>query len=67
MPETTDAPSSSKRLPSLDAYRGFTMLLMASGGLVSRKVAEKFPDSQVWETLDSNRVMSNGSVARSGT
>ena len=51
MPETTDSPSSSKRLLSLDAYRGFVMLAMASGGLGLWKVAEKFPDNKLWEIL----------------
>jgi predicted acyltransferase len=41
-----------QRLVSLDAYRGFIMLVMASGGLGIYEVARKsFPDSEVWTTL----------------
>jgi len=40
MSETTTAPPTSQRLASLDAYRGFIMLLMASGGLGIAKVVE---------------------------
>lgn len=39
------------RLVSLDAYRGFVMLVMASGGLGLGTVAAQFADSQVWEML----------------
>lgn len=39
------------RLVSLDAYRGFIMLLMASGGLSLSMVAKNFPDSPVWQFL----------------
>lgn len=41
-----------ERLVSLDAFRGFTMLAMASGGLGLSRVAEHFPDSQLWSFLD---------------
>jgi heparan-alpha-glucosaminide N-acetyltransferase len=40
------------RLASLDAYRGFIMLVMASGGFGFAKVAkEHFPDHPVWRFL----------------
>lgn len=41
----------SERLVSLDAYRGFVMLLMASDGLRMGAVARQFPDSSVWQFL----------------
>jgi predicted acyltransferase len=45
----------SERLVSLDAYRGFVMLAMVSGGLglheVSKKQLGKFPDNPVWEQI----------------
>lgn len=37
------------RLHSLDAYRGFVMLAMVSGGFGVAKVAESFPDSKPWQ------------------
>src|SRR5207302_7358531 len=40
------------RLSSLDAYRGFVMLAMATGGLGVAVVAQDFPDSQLWQALD---------------
>jgi len=41
-----------ERLKSLDAYRGFIMLVMASGGLGLYEVARKhFPDDEVWQTI----------------
>ena len=39
------------RLLSLDAYRGFAMLLMASDGLEIPRVAQAFPDSRLWQFL----------------
>ena len=39
------------RLVSLDAYRGFVMLAMVSGGLGLTEVAEHFPDSPVWKFI----------------
>src|SRR4029450_13642312 len=39
------------RLLSLDAYRGFAMLLMASDGLEIPRVAHAFPDSHLWQFL----------------
>src|SRR5258708_4966321 len=58
-PETTVAtgagiPPVSKppaRLTSMDAYRGFVMLLMASEGLGISHVAEKLKDSAFWQFL----------------
>src|SRR5262245_5456864 len=40
-----------ERLTSLDAYRGFIMLLMASDGFGFKQVARKFPDSPTWQFL----------------
>lgn len=40
-----------ERLASLDAYRGFAMLLMASHGLGISAVAEHFTQSRVWQFL----------------
>ena len=52
MNDKTTTPTT--RLASLDAYRGFIMFLMASGGFgigaVAEKLAEKQPDS-IWITL----------------
>ena len=39
------------RLASLDAYRGFSMLLMASEGLRIPQVAAAFEDSTFWQFL----------------
>ena len=39
------------RLTSMDAYRGFVMLLMASEGLRIAEVAHAFPQSPVWQFL----------------
>jgi predicted acyltransferase len=41
----------SGRLASLDAYRGFIMLAMASGGFGFAKVALKIPDDSRWSRL----------------
>jgi predicted acyltransferase len=56
MSKTAQEPSASipptfDRLVSLDAYRGLTMLLMASGGLGLAAVAKHFPDSRLWQTV----------------
>lgn len=40
-----------ERLVSLDAFRGFIMLLMASGGLGLASIANQHPDSNVWQLL----------------
>src|SRR5262245_58227032 len=39
------------RLTSLDAYRGFIMLAMASSGFAIPQVAAQFPDSGIWQFL----------------
>ncbi len=39
------------RLLSLDAYRGFTMLAMASGGLGLAAVAGQFPENGFWKSV----------------
>jgi predicted acyltransferase len=41
----------SARLVSLDAYRGFIMLAMASSGFALPRVAKSFPGHPVWEFL----------------
>jgi heparan-alpha-glucosaminide N-acetyltransferase len=40
-----------QRLMGLDAYRGFIMLAMASGGFSLAKVATHYPGSPFWRTL----------------
>jgi heparan-alpha-glucosaminide N-acetyltransferase len=54
--EPSRGPSAFKagRLVSLDAYRGFIMLVMASGGLAIPAVASHFPNSRLWQTLAFN-------------
>ncbi|HKI32446.1 MAG TPA: hypothetical protein VKA46_11300 [Gemmataceae bacterium] len=45
-------PEKPERLVSLDAYRGFVMLAMASAGLNLAKVAkDSFPNNPIWEFL----------------
>ncbi|MGH9676286.1 MAG: DUF5009 domain-containing protein, partial [Candidatus Acidiferrum sp.] len=39
------------RLVSLDAFRGATMLFMASEGLALNAVAHRFPKDPLWQTL----------------
>lgn len=51
MSQPDQAPSASDRLHSLDAYRGFVMLAMASAGLGLPAAAKNFPDSRVWQWL----------------
>jgi heparan-alpha-glucosaminide N-acetyltransferase len=41
----------SQRLVSLDAFRGFTMLLMASGAFGLSQVATQFPNSAAWHFI----------------
>ena len=41
----------SSRIVSVDAYRGFVMVLMASEGLEISKVAKHHPDSPIWQFL----------------
>jgi predicted acyltransferase len=50
-PGKTAPPAPPPRLVSLDAYRGFIMLLMVSAGLAFPQVARRFPDSNVWQFL----------------
>jgi heparan-alpha-glucosaminide N-acetyltransferase len=44
-------PTSPSRVASLDAYRGFVMLLMASEGLAIGEVASRHPQSGFWQFL----------------
>src|SRR4051794_35410640 len=49
-PRKTRIPTN--RLVSLDAYRGFVMLAMVSGGLGLAKLARNvYPDSPVWTAI----------------
>lgn len=41
----------SPRLVSMDAFRGFVMLLMASSGLGLAAASRYFPDSSAWESI----------------
>src|SRR5205807_174452 len=52
-PETTVARPTSTRLVSLDAYRGFVMLLMASEGLGITRFVRDHPDhaTQLWQRI----------------
>jgi heparan-alpha-glucosaminide N-acetyltransferase len=50
-PPDRNGTSKTTRLVSLDAYRGFVMLLMASEGLRLGLVARHFPDSSIWQFL----------------
>jgi heparan-alpha-glucosaminide N-acetyltransferase len=50
MPSTLPSPAST-RLISLDAFRGFVMLLMAAELLKLPDVAEHFPDSAFWNII----------------
>jgi predicted acyltransferase len=43
-----------ERLVSLDAFRGLTMLFMASSGFGIAQIAKAFPDSGLWELLRYN-------------
>src|SRR5436305_547267 len=54
LPQSASLPSARppavpERLISLDAYRGFVMLLMISAGLYIGRVAKNFPESAVWQ------------------
>jgi heparan-alpha-glucosaminide N-acetyltransferase len=44
-------PHESERLISLDAFRGFVMLAMVSDDFGLPRVAEKFPDSPLWQWI----------------
>ena len=48
---TAANPTLPTRLVSLDAYRGLTMLAMASGGLGLHRAAQHFPDSRFWQIV----------------
>jgi heparan-alpha-glucosaminide N-acetyltransferase len=48
---TIAATTKPDRLVSLDAYRGLTMLLMASEGLGLAEVAKHFPDDRWWQAV----------------
>ncbi len=50
-PVSATAKPTTERLVSLDAYRGFIMLAMASDGLMLAHVARSFPDNQVWQAV----------------
>jgi predicted acyltransferase len=50
-PSKPTAIETSQRLKSLDAYRGFIMLLMALNTGHWLGIAEEFPDSQLWQLL----------------
>jgi heparan-alpha-glucosaminide N-acetyltransferase len=50
-PAIAKRPAVPERLMSLDAYRGFVMLLMISAGLYMSRVAKNFPDSALWQLL----------------
>lgn len=51
-PETP--PPSPERLSSLDAYRGFTMLLMASEAFGLDAIAKQYPESSIWKAIGYN-------------
>jgi predicted acyltransferase len=48
---TDAAPPDTGRLASLDAYRGFVILLMLTQLLALNRVADSFPDSTVWRII----------------
>ena len=50
-PTAAARPATPDRLVSLDAYRGLTMVAMASGGLALHQVAHNFPDSRFWQVV----------------
>src|SRR5438046_538299 len=45
------APAKPERLTSLDAYRGFIMLVMASAGFGLPQIAEHFKGDPLWQFL----------------
>ena len=53
LPASAPPPVRPERLLSLDAYRGFVMLLMISAGLNIPKVAASFKESPAWQFLAS--------------
>ncbi|MEY3958797.1 MAG: hypothetical protein RJA37_1400 [Verrucomicrobiota bacterium] len=54
MSTPSSAPALSERLVSLDAFRGLTMLFMASSGFGVAQIAKAYPDSAFWELLRYN-------------
>ena len=54
MSTPSSAPALSERLVSLDAFRGLTMLFMASSGFGIPQIAKAFPDSAFWDLLRYN-------------
>jgi len=51
-PRVTSAPTDAPgRRASLDAYRGFVILLMLTQLLALKRVADSFPDSAIWQTI----------------
>lgn len=51
----TPAAAASSRLASIDAYRGFVMMLMMAEVLRLRRVAQALPESGVWRFLASQQ------------
>jgi heparan-alpha-glucosaminide N-acetyltransferase len=49
--------SQAARLLSLDAFRGFVMLLMASSGLGLAQMAARNPESSIWQANPLSRTM----------
>lgn len=45
------APSTTPRLASLDAYRGFVMICLAANGFGLAQTAKNFPDSAIWQQI----------------
>jgi predicted acyltransferase len=54
MSTPSSAPALPERLVSLDAFRGLTMLFMASSGFGVAQIAKAYPDSAFWELLRYN-------------
>ncbi len=54
MSTPSSSPAPSERLVSLDAFRGLTMLFMASSGLGLAQIAKAYPDSTLLEFLHYN-------------
>jgi predicted acyltransferase len=54
MSTPSGSPPLPERLVSLDAFRGLTMLFMASSGFGIAQIAKAFPDSGFWELLRYN-------------
>ena len=56
--------ASSQRLASVDAYRGFVMLLMMAEVLHLSRVARALPGTRFWDFLAITRPTSTGPAAR---